>query len=122
MCHHGLFQVSELPNVGVMRRHEVSWGGPFGWGSPGTSHPLPSPVDPRSGDWGPPGDRSGWRKLKTGELPRDACQPWDHLPQLPWGGDQSMPQPCPMTSQEEEPVMAMDTHPAGEPYLPPLLF
>lgn len=33
-----------------------------------------------------------------------------------------MPQPCPMTSQEEEPVMAMDTHPAGELYLPPLLF
>lgn len=30
--------------------------------------PPPSPVDPRSGDWGPPGDRSGWRKLKTGEL------------------------------------------------------
>lgn len=44
-----------------------------GWGGPlGQKPPTPSsPVDPRSGDWGPPGDRSGWRKLKTGELYRE---------------------------------------------------
>lgn len=47
----------------------------FGGGRQQPAVPLPSPVDPRSGDWGPPGDRSGWRKLKTGELPRDAGQP-----------------------------------------------
>lgn len=30
--------------------------------------------------------------------------------------------PVPLSSQEEEPIMAMDTHPVGKAYLLPLLF
>lgn len=64
-------------------------------------------IDPRSGDWGPPDDRRGWRKLKTGELPREARQPQDPPVTSPVGGGPHLSQGC----KPEHP----QPHPGAQP-------